>query len=467
MNKAFARMIVRIILPYAVMAGLWIFVSDRLLSGFKLDVNTLAMWSICKGWAFVLVTACLLAFLLRSELAVHLRNQTALRESEIKYHALFETSGDAILLMCEGRFIDCNAKALKVYGCRRDEIIGALPSDFSPEFQPDGCRSDRKAMERINTALTDGPQFFEWEHCRRDGSPFAAEVSLNRFDLDGVTLLQSIVRDVTDRKKSEKELKELNLKLEERVAARTADLAVAKDLAEAADRVKSAFLATMSHELRTPLNSIIGFTGILLQELAGPLNAEQRKQLEMVRDSSRHLLELINDVLDISKIEAGQLEVRKTEFDLVESTNKVVGLIRPLAENKKLPLLALVPENTGMIKSDKRRVEQIMLNLLNNAVKFTEKGFVRLTVERDEASVKISVADTGIGIPQSEIHNLFRPFKQLDAGLARLHEGTGLGLAICRRLTDLLGGHISVTSEFGKGSVFTVTLPLCEQEGKS
>lgn len=464
MNKAFVRMTVRIILPYAVVAGLWIFASDKLLTLLDLDARSIAMWSTYKGLAFVLVTTCLLAFLLRAELAVAMRNQTALRESEIKYHALFETASDAILLMYGGRFIDCNAKALKVYGCAREYLIGALPSDFSPEFQPDGCRSDQKSMERINSALTDGPQFFEWEHCRRDGSPFAAEVSLNRLDLDGMTLLQSIVRDVTDRKKAEKELRELNLRLEERVAERTADLAVAKDLAEAADRVKSAFLATMSHELRTPLNSIIGFTGILLQELAGPLNDEQRKQLEMVRDSSRHLLELINDVLDISKIEAGQLEIHKTEFALAESVRKVSGLIRPLAESKKLSLLTLCPDNIGMVKSDRRRVEQIMLNLLNNAVKFTDKGFVRLTAERDAASVNISVSDTGIGIAPSEIHNLFRPFKQIDTGLARLHEGTGLGLAICRRLADLLGGDINVTSESGKGSVFKFTLPLRGQE---
>ncbi|MDD4102150.1 MAG: ATP-binding protein, partial [Kiritimatiellae bacterium] len=397
-------------------------------------------------------------------LAVHMHNQAALRESEIKYHALFDTASDAILLMSNKRFVDCNERALKVFGCRRDEIIGACPSDFSPRLQPDGSSSEQKATALIGAAISDGLQFFEWEHCHRDGNTFAAEVSLNRLDLEGQTLIQAIVRDVTARKMAERELRELNFRLEERVAERTADLAVAKDLAEAADRVKSAFLATMSHELRTPLNSIIGFTGILLQEMAGPLNEEQRKQLTMVRDSSRHLLELINDVLDISKIEAGQLEIRKTEFALAESVNKVAGLIRPLAENKKLTLLVLVPENTGIISSDKRRVEQIMLNLLNNAVKFTDQGFVRLTAERDEKSIRISVSDTGIGIKTSEISNLFRPFKQLDSGLARLHEGTGLGLAICKRLTQLLCGEINVTSEFGKGSVFTVTLPVDNQE---
>ena len=452
-------MAVRIILPYAIVAGFWIFASDNLLIYFNLDAEAFALWSMCKGWGFVLVTACLLAFLLRAELAVNMQNQAALRESEIKYHSLFDMASDAILLMSNGRFIDCNERALTVYGCRRHEIIGARPSDFSPEFQTDGRRSDQKAQELISMALADSPQFFEWEHCRRDGTTFAAEVSITRLDFDGDTLLQAIVRDVTVRKMAERELKELNLRLEERVAERTADLAIAKDLAEAADRVKSAFLATMSHELRTPLNSIIGFTGILLQELAGPLNAEQRKQLEMVRDSSRHLLELINDVLDISKIEAGQLEIRKTAFSLANSVGKISGLIRPLAEQKQLSLLVLVPENVGMIKSDQRRVEQIMLNLLNNAVKFTDNGSVRLTAEQDSKFIRLSVSDTGIGIPEKDLPRIFERFYRVDKARSRELGGTGLGLSIVKHIVQAHGGQVWVQSVPGRGSTFSFTIP--------
>ncbi len=249
-------------------------------------------------------------------------------------------------------------------------------------------------------------------------------------------------------------------KLEQRVAERTAELAVAKEHAEAADRIKSAFLATMSHELRTPLNSIIGFTGIMLQGLAGPLNPEQSKQLGMVQNSARHLLDLINDILDISKIEAGQLDVKSEEFDLRSSLAKVAAIVRPLAEKKGIELHEDIFPSIGTVCSDPRRIEQILLNLLNNAIKFTERGGVVLKAETAGDSARISIADTGIGIKPEDMEKLFQPFRQIDSGLTRQHEGTGLGLAICRRLAERLGGDISVASEFGKGSTFTFTIPL-------
>ena len=262
------------------------------------------------------------------------------------------------------------------------------------------------------------------------------------------------------------ELRQRAAELEKRVAERTEELILAngelleaKEAAESADRVKSAFLATMSHELRTPLNSIIGFTGILLQGLAGPLNEEQRKQLEIVRGSARHLLALINDVLDLSKIEAGQLAVVREPFDLRASIGKVADIVKPLAEKKGLALrLALAPE-IGMWTGDPRRIEQILLNLLNNAIKFTERGEVALVAGAARGGLHLAVSDTGIGIRKEDLGRLFQPFRQIDSGLARQHEGTGLGLAICRRLAGLLGGEIHAASEWGQGSVFTVWLP--------
>ncbi|MCL4226397.1 MAG: CHASE domain-containing protein [Myxococcales bacterium] len=248
--------------------------------------------------------------------------------------------------------------------------------------------------------------------------------------------------------------------LEARVAARTDELRQARDAARSADQLKSAFLATMSHELRTPLNSIIGFTGILVQGLAGPLTPEQDKQLRMVQGSARHLLALINDVLDISKIEAGQLEMRCEPFDLRASVERVVASVAPLAEKKGLALRVEVGE-AGELDSDSRRVEQIVLNLLHNAIKFTDAGEVAITVEADDVAdaVRVVVADTGPGIRAEDLGHLFQPFRQLDTGLQRRHEGTGLGLAICRRLADLLGGSVTAASAWGEGSRFTLTLP--------
>ncbi len=238
------------------------------------------------------------------------------------------------------------------------------------------------------------------------------------------------------------------------------DLKEAVKKAESADRLKSAFLATMSHELRTPLNSIIGFTGILLQKLVGPLSEEQEKQLKMVQGSARHLLELINDVLDISKIEADQIMLVKEEFDLCASIQTSVEKVKHPADKKGLALVTDLQPDTLTIVSDRRRVEQILINLLNNAVKFTEAGSVTITSRVMDGRVKVSITDTGIGIREEDLQTLFKPFRQVDTGITRQYEGTGLGLSICKRLIDLLGGGIAVTSDPGKGSTFAFDLPL-------
>jgi signal transduction histidine kinase len=256
-----------------------------------------------------------------------------------------------------------------------------------------------------------------------------------------------------------RELKQINQEMEQRISERTAELASAMKKALAADRTKSAFLATMSHELRTPMNSIIGFTGIMLQGLAGPLNPEQNKQMTMVQNSARHLLALINDVLDISKIEAGQLEFSLTSFDLRLSIEKVVKLVSPLAQKKGIGLKFDISDNTGTITTDQRRLEQVILNLLNNAIKFTEKGHVHISCRSENDHYFLSVSDTGIGMRPEELPNLFRPFHQIDTGLTRKHEGSGLGLSICKKILDMMGGSISVESQWGEGSIFTVCIP--------
>ena len=279
----------------------------------------------------------------------------------------------------------------------------------------------------------------------------------------GAILLMSMIGSILLKRQVNartRELWEANREMEVRIKDRTSKLAEAMKKAQEADFMKSAFLATMSHELRTPLNSIIGFTGILLQELAGPLNEEQHKQMGMVQSSARHLLALINDVLDISKIEAGQLALSVSAFDLRLSIEKVVSLISPLAEKKGIDLKIDIGDDVAAVTTDQRRLEQIVLNLLNNAVKFTPKGHVHVSCRRKRDDYLVSVSDSGIGIHPEAIPRLFQPFHQVDIGLARKYEGTGLGLFICRKLTDLMGGSISVESRPGKGSTFAVRFPI-------
>lgn len=279
-------------------------------------------------------------------------------------------------------------------------------------------------------------------------------------------LILALLFNLFRRKRAEKALhdseKTSRSRLEELVRDRTAELEVAKEKAQSADRLKSAFLATMSHELRTPLNSIIGFTGILLQRLGGPLNEEQDKQLSMVYNSAKHLLELINDVLDLSKIEAEQLNVAHESFNLRDSLEKVLKTSQPLADSKGISLSADIAPDIGTIISDRRRVEQILLNLLSNAVKFTEQGGVRLRGFVKDRKIVLVVSDSGIGIKPEDMGKLFNAFRQIESGLTRKYDGTGLGLSICRKLAHLLGGEIEAESVWGQGSTFTFSLP---QEG--
>jgi signal transduction histidine kinase len=225
------------------------------------------------------------------------------------------------------------------------------------------------------------------------------------------------------------------------------------------DRMKSQFLANMSHELRTPLNSIIGFSRVIIKGIDGPVTELQQQDLTAIYNSGQHLLGLINDVLDLSKIEAGELQVSSEVFDLRALVEQVISTVRPLANKRGLTLVAELDLTLGEITSDRRRVEQILLNLLGNAIKFTDTGVVTLVGEVDqEEHARLSVRDTGIGIKPEDLRGLFQPFRQVDTGLARNHEGTGLGLAICRRLADLLGGDIQAESEYGVGSTFTLIL---------
>jgi len=294
-------------------------------------------------------------------------------------------------------------------------------------------------------------------------------------------------KEITERKQAEEELRKLKEELEVKVAERTKELQesvqklnkgqkamllmvedlnqTSKELKEAniklkgLDHLKSMFIASMSHELRTPLNSIIGLTGIILQGISGKITEVQRKELMMVKNSANHLLVLINDIIDVSKIEAGKVELVIEELDLSELIQEVSNSFKIAVDKKGLKLSLETPERL-IIKSDKRRAKQVIINLMSNAVKYMDKGEIEIKAAKKDECVEVSVADTGIGIKKENIKMLFKQFSRIHvAGMTRV-EGTGLGLYISKKIADLLGGEIEAKSEFGKGSKFTFTLPL-------
>jgi PAS domain S-box-containing protein len=380
---------------------------------------------------------------LQEEICKYQRAEESLRLSEHKYRELVQSANSIILRMdMEGRVRFLNEFGQSFFGFRENEILGrSVVGTIVPETETSG-----RDLKALMGRLARHPEEYvvnENENIRCDGERVWIAWT-NRPVLDGSgKLVESLCvgNDITALKNIEREL----LK--------------AKEAAESADRLKSVFLATMSHELRTPLNSIIGFTGILMQGLAGALNPEQSKQLGMVQTSARHLLSLINDVLDLSKIEAGQLSIQRALFDVRAAVARVVEEVRPLADKKGLALRAQLAPEVGEWVSDQRRVEQVLVNLLSNAIKFTERGEVEVTGAIKNGQLEMSVRDTGIGIKPEDQVILFRPFQQVDIGLTRKHEGTGLGLSISRKLLQLVGGSITFSSTFGLGSVFSFRLP--------
>jgi signal transduction histidine kinase/CheY-like chemotaxis protein len=267
------------------------------------------------------------------------------------------------------------------------------------------------------------------------------------------------------------ELAKLNAELEDKVMARTSELEAAnRELQIAnvkireADRLKSEFLANMSHELRTPMNAIIGFTRLVRRKAADLLPERQIENLEKVEISANHLLGLINDILDLSKIEAGKMGVNFMPFDLGPLVDTCLATVEPMVKGGKVRLIKDVPQDLPEVMSDQDKLKQIIINLLSNALKFTEEGEVRLSAAVDDASLRIVVSDTGIGIRADALEYIFEEFRQADGSSTRKYGGTGLGLSITKKLTELLGGTIDVQSVEGKGSTFTIILPLAKRD---
>ncbi len=272
-------------------------------------------------------------------------------------------------------------------------------------------------------------------------------------------LLVRTLRYALERKKAEAELQKARDTLEIKVMERTEELHVANVRLEELGSLKNAFISSMSHELRTPLNSIIGFTGIMLQGMAGELTREQRRQLTIVKKSGDHLLALISDVIDVSRIEVNHIELDVKEFDFSDMVRDVWDSFKVAIDEKGLKLVLEVPEKL-VVESDERRMKQIIMNLVSNAVKFTDEGAVKIRVVEVHGKVEVAVEDTGIGLKDEDMTRLFKQFSRIPVEGRQIEKGTGLGLYISKKVSDLIGGKIKVESTYGVGSEFTFTFPL-------
>ncbi|HPG39465.1 MAG TPA: ATP-binding protein [bacterium] len=384
------------------------------------------------------------------------RFDRALQESEEKYRNVVERANDGIIILQDGVFKYVNPSLLEMAECSEQDLLGIPFSRFVPPEELS------KIVANFNKRMAGEPvpTMYETRFLTSKGKTVDAEVNAGYITFEGKPADLVMIRNITERKIIEQELEKHKERLEDMVAERTAQLEAANERLLELDRMKSMFLASMSHELRTPLNSIIGFTGLLLMELAGGLNPEQKKQLEMVKSSSSHLLELINDILDISKIESGKVVLAIESFDLLDVVHEALTAIQPLAANKGLKVLSSGAHKIR-ITSDRRRVKQILMNLAGNSVKFTEQGYIEMTVNTEnQQTVTINVKDTGIGITEKDLERLFHPFQQIDMTSTKKYEGTGLGLYLTKKLAILLQGDISVISQYGKGSTFSISLPV-------
>lgn len=410
---------------------------------------------------------------LKQEIAERNKAEGSLRESESRFRSYYELGliGMAITSLEKGwiQFNDC---LCMMFGYSREEFSGKSWAEMT---HPDDLALDEAQFQSVLRGEIEGYSM-DKRFIRKDGRTLYTALSTMcvRNQDGGVKQFVALIDDISSRKQMEDQLKGYSERLESLVQLRTGELEEAvreleqrRDQAEAANRAKSMFLATMSHELRTPLNVVLGLSETLQEGLLGDLSPKQRHAVTTIRESGRHLLGVLTDILDLSKIEADRMDLAISQVDLAALCQSALRFFQEAGLAKRLTLSTDITQAPEQLWSDQRRLKQILINLLGNAVKFTpEGGEIGLEVAGDAVArtIRFTIWDTGIGIAPEDQELLFQPFVQVDSNLARRFEGTGLGLALVARLTGLLGGAVSVTSVAGAGSRFTVTLPLRENE---
>ena len=378
-------------------------------------------------------------------------------DAERRLGELLESAPDAILeLDADGRIVLLNRMAEQLFGYTREEMLGLTVEALVPEAAR-GAHQRHRAQYLSHPVTRPMGSGLKLEARRKDGSHFPVEISLSsvKSGASGASSLRvtTIIRDITERKEMEDRLRATEEKYIRELELRNRE-------AERANQLKTEFLGNMSHELRSPLHTVIGFSQLLAEEKEGPLNEKQKRFLSHIQNDSLHLLDLINDLLDLSKIEAGRLELRYEVFPIDAVIAEAIASVRPRATAKSLYIETGISISTPVC-ADRLRFKQILHNLLTNAIKFTPPGGrVRVQAASRDRVAEISVLDTGIGIPADQQQAVFDKFYQVRAGIQGGSEGTGLGLAITKRLVDQHGGSLSLKSEPGSGSCFTFTIPF-------